>query len=61
MTRRARSAVAAGTDHVRLTLAGGRALASSIGSTASGGRVLVVGLSNDLILRDGFASGTTAA
>jgi uncharacterized delta-60 repeat protein len=51
-----------GVDHPGLALAAGRAHLSSFDEDDGGLlRILIVGLANDLVFRDGFESGSTAA
>jgi len=51
-----------GVDHPGLALAGGRAHLSSFDNDDGGLlRIVILGLGNDLVFRDGFESGSTAA
>jgi uncharacterized delta-60 repeat protein len=53
---------AGGVDHPGLALASGRAYLSSFDDDDGGlARILILGLANDLVFRDGFESGSTAA
>lgn len=50
-----------GVDHPGLALASGRAHLSSSDDDGGFRRILILGLTNDLVFRDGFESGSTAA
>ena len=51
-----------GVDHPGLALAGGRTHLSSFDGNDGGLlRIVILGLTNDLVFRDGFESGATSA